>query len=244
MADQPLSDPMLEAFAVKVSTGVIPSHAYHQVYFPDQKLSKQSAWEGGKKRMALAVIKERIRQLSAQITRFPDRQPDQPTQSQAPSQAVKAKSQAKGVKPPNLIDDGQPDNPRQALLRRLWRAVNSDTNPEAIAAVKALRDWIESDKRAAQASSIADPAIIAGHVLAVSGDYAALDAPGKADYCRRIVAGLDSLGLPRADFQAALADSANRDFAPPLSETIDSIDPNAPTPPIVDNQLLPPVILS
>jgi len=226
MADQPLYDPLLEAFAVKVSTGVTPSHAYHQVYFPDKPLSKQSAWEGGKKRMALAVIKERVRQLSAQITRFPDRQPDQPTISQAQSQAVKAQSQAKDIKPPVLIDDGQPDNPRQALLRRLWQAVNSDTNPEAIAAVKALRDWLREDEQDSKAQQVADPAIIAKHCASIAREYADMTPAVQLQYAERVLNLVASCGIPLDDMRLVLI----RADDPPIRQPLDSIDPNSPTP--------------
>jgi hypothetical protein len=230
MTNQPLSDPLLEAFAVKVSTGIIPSHAYHEVYFPEKPLSKQSAWEGGKKRMALPVIQERIRQLSAQISRFPDRTAGPGQASQAQSQVVKAPPSIK----PDRIDDGSPNNPRQALLRRLWQAVNSDTNPEAIAAVKALRDWLSDDETAAKAQQVADPAIICKHLSALQPDYADLDDASKLQYASRMIDALVTLGMDRDILRQTL----NRADAPPFSQVPDSIDPNDPTksdaPPISD----------
>jgi hypothetical protein len=221
MANQPLSDPLLEAFAVKVSTGIIPSHAYHEAYFPGKPLSKQSAWEGGKKRMALPVIQERIRQLSAQITRLPDRTAGPGQVSQAQSQAVKALPSIK----PDRIDDGSPNNPRQALLRRLWQAVNSDTNPEAIAAVKALRDWLSDDETAAKAQQISDPAIIAKHCASIAREYADLAPALQLQYMARIITALESCGLPRDHMRQIL----NRADAPPIQQVPDSIDPNEPT---------------
>jgi hypothetical protein len=218
---QVLADHRAELFSKLVASGMSCGMAYLKAVNP--KTTRASAHSSGSRWKHKPLIAARIKRIQNDLL---------------PDDIVRPVAT-----PCNQVSTG-PKSPREALLARLWQAVNSDTNPDAIAAVKQLRDWIESDERAAQASSVADPAIIAGHILAVSGDYAALDAPGRADYCRRIVAAIESIGLPWADIQAAMTDSINRDFAPPLQQMPDSIDSNKPTPPDAPPISSPDVILS
>ena len=205
-------DPDLKIFRNLVQSGITPTEAYRRVYAATRKISYQACRQGGLRYLAkldLLNIKPVLNTEKRVAQRVAEHHP-------------KPKIQ--------LVEDKELTNPRKLLLKRLWEAVNSQANSEAIAAVKQLRDWIREDEQAAQASQIADPAVIAGHVLAVSGDYAALDTIAKADYCRKFVDVLDSLGLPRADLHAASADFADRDFAPPPAQPLDSIAPNKSTP--------------
>ena len=219
-------DPDLKIFRNLVQSGVTPTEAYRRVYAATRKISYQACRQGGLRYLAKLNLLNTKPVLNTE-KRVSQRVVEHPT---------KPKIQ--------LVEDKELTNPRKLLLKKLWEIVNSDSNQEAIAAVKQLRDWIREDEKKVKESDIADPAIIAGHMLAVSGDYAALDAPAKADYCRRFVDILDSLGLPRADIHAASGDSANRDFTPPVRQTLDSIAPNEPTPPNALSITPPNVILS
>ena len=206
-------DPDLKTFRDLVQSGITPTEAYRRVYAATRKISYQACRQGGLRYLAKLDLLNTKPVLN--------------TEKRVAQRVVEHSAKPK-IQP---IEDKDFTSPRKLLLKRLWEAVNSQVNPEAIAAVKQLRDWLTEDEEKAKESQVADPAIIAGHVLAVSGDYSALDAPGKADYCRRIVAGFESLGLPWADMAAAMANSANRADAPPLQQVPDSIDPNETTPP-------------
>ena len=224
MANQPLPDIMLESFAAHVAGGSRPGQAYRDVYAIGKDITRQACDAGGKVRMNYPLVVERIRQIKAQTGQLPPNPRQSSCKPNVKSEQVQPLAPDKI--PSQLIKDDTPANPRQALLKRLWQAVSSDTNPEAIQACKALRDWIESDEKAAKSSEIADPAVICSHLHSITGDYAALDDQGKAIYCKRIVDALGKLGITWGNLLDAMSIRAD---APPILETIDSIDPNEPT---------------
>ena len=215
-------EPTLKAFRDLVQSGIPPTKAYRRTFAAGRTISPAACCQGGARKMR-------------KINRLNHRKVKVNPLINYPKKVIPKLY-------PQPVDAQIPTSPRGALLKRLWMAVQSDKNPEAVQAVRELRDWLSEDEKKAKEAQIADPAIIAGHVLAVSGDYAALDPIAKADYCRRFVDILDSLGLPRADLHVASA--ADRDFAPPPAQPLDSIAPNEPTPPSTLPITPPDVILS
>ncbi|MFA5107883.1 MAG: hypothetical protein WC497_06230 [Patescibacteria group bacterium] len=179
-----LAKPRLEKFAFYRAGGKTLAEAY-ALAGAKIGISSKSAQVGGSRLIAIPSVRARVAYLSEQVI----------------ATKAHAFSPEQG-----LI----PKMPKEALLARLWQAVNAGSNPEAIAAAKLLRDWLREDEQDSKAQQISDPAIIAGHILSISGDYAGLDDAGRAAYCRRMIDSLGTLGLPRADFQAALAPEANR----------------------------------
>jgi len=204
MANQPLPDAMLDDFAARVAGGDSPGSAYRAIYAPDRVLTRQACFLGGKLRMSYPLVVERIRQLKAQAGSLPRQalvKADVKCVKSIPLTPVTEQIK----KPPQDVKPETSTIPRNMLLARLWKAVNSDTNPEAIAAVKQLRDWLREDEQDNKAQQVADPAIICKHLSALQGDFAGLDAAGKLQYSSRIVDKLIDLGMSRDNIHAASA---------------------------------------
>lgn len=205
-------DPDLKIFRDLVQSGVRPTQAYQRVYAATRKISPQACRQGGIRKMSQCNLLNPIRRCN-----------------NATVQPV-AKPIFKGM--PEVIDNKDFTSPRKLLLKRLWDAVNSDSNPEAIAAVKQLRDWLREDEQRAEAASVSDPAIVARHCAATLTDYTGMDAIQRQDYIARVLSTLESIGLPRADLLAGMqmppmpAIAPDRADAPPNQQPIDFIAQN------------------
>ena len=201
-------DPDLKIFRDLVASGVRPTQAYKRVYAPTRKISPQALYQGGLRML------NRINRLNPRPV--PLKPVDKPIKK-APAQPVA---------------DQDFTSPRKLLFKRLWVAVQSDKNPEAIAAVKQLRDWLREDEQKAESANISDPAIVARHCAATLNDYANMDAAQRADYIARTISALVSCGIPRADLLAGLR--------PPPTTIINDLQqqPVAITAPIIDNPVI------
>ena len=227
MANQPLSDPLLESFAAHVAAGDNAGAAYRAVYAADRPLTRQACHLGGKLRLSYPLVAERVRQIQTQTKALPRRAPVKPNVKFCQVQPLDI---PKPTTQP--VANKQPTNPREALLRRLWEAVQSASNPEAIAAVKQLRDWLREDEQKAESANISDPAIVARHCAATLNDYANMDSTQRQDYIARVLSALESLGLPRADLLTGLR--------PPPDPIINDLQqqPVIITAPIIDNPVI------
>lgn len=173
-----LAKPKLEKFAFYRAGGKTLAESY-ELAGAKTGISSKSAAVGGSRLAAIPGVRARIAYLQQQIPAKPDH--------------------------PMLDNGAIPKTPRDALLARLWQIVNSDNNPEAIQAVRALRAWLREDAQAAKDSDVADPAIICKHLSAIRLEYEDMDAAQRLQYAARVVDNLDKLGIMRADVHAASA---------------------------------------
>jgi len=171
-------DPDLKTFRDLVASGVKPTDAYKRVYAASRTITPQALYQGGL-RMLNRINRLNVKQVCLKPVDKPIIKP-----------VFKDKAQP--------VADKDFESPRKLLLKRLWEAVNSQANPEAIAAVKQLREWLREDEQDSKASQVADPAIIARHCASIAGEYAAMEPAVQLQYMTRILDVLESCGLPKA----------------------------------------------
>jgi hypothetical protein len=192
-------DPDIKTFRDLVRSGITPTAAYRRVYALARNISDQAAYTGGLRKMS------RLNLLN------PDAVSLNSTTQPIKKQVVQS------------IDNKEIAGTRKELRDRLWDTVRNGLNPESTAAAKQLNDWFERDDANAEASQIADPAIIAKHCASIAHEYADMGPALQLQYMARIIDALESCGLPRDHMRQIL----NRADDPPIQQVPDSIDPNA-----------------